>query len=126
MNKISTQLHEKGQGLVEYALIMVLVSLVVIVVMSLLGPSISNVYCQVLSDLGQECETQQANEPEPEPPAPVGPTTGQEARQAYCDARPGWTGVVNWSFNPSGHEFSHNGTSYHVEGGPWYCPNGPW
>ncbi len=33
---------EKGQGLVEYALILVLVAIVVIVILALLGPAIGN------------------------------------------------------------------------------------
>ena len=35
---------EKGQGLVEYALILVLVAIVVIAALSLLGPSISDIF----------------------------------------------------------------------------------
>jgi len=35
---------EKGQGLVEYALILVLVAVVVIVIFSLLSPAIENYY----------------------------------------------------------------------------------
>ena len=35
---------QKGQGLVEYALILVLVAIVVIAVLTLLGPIISNVF----------------------------------------------------------------------------------
>lgn len=35
---------EKGQGLVEYAMILVLVAIVVIVVLTLLGPIIGNVF----------------------------------------------------------------------------------
>jgi pilus assembly protein Flp/PilA len=42
---------EVGQGLVEYALILVLVALVVIVVLSLLGPSIGNVFSNVVDEL---------------------------------------------------------------------------
>ncbi len=38
---------EKGQGLVEYALILVLVAIVVIVILSLLGPAIGNVFSQI-------------------------------------------------------------------------------
>jgi pilus assembly protein Flp/PilA len=57
MSRKPNHLQDKGQGLVEYALIMVLVSVVVIVVLSLLGPSISNVYCQVLAGLGDGCSS---------------------------------------------------------------------
>ena len=36
--------REGGQGLVEYALIMLLVAIIVIVVLALLGPSVGNLY----------------------------------------------------------------------------------
>jgi len=42
---------EKGQGLVEYALIIVLVSIVVIVALTLLGPQIGNVFNNISSTL---------------------------------------------------------------------------
>ena len=42
----------KGQGLVEYALILVLVAIVVIAVITLVGPQIGNVLSQVVSALG--------------------------------------------------------------------------
>lgn len=42
---------EKGQGLVEYALILVLVAIVVIVVLALLGNSISNLIGNIVSAL---------------------------------------------------------------------------
>ena len=38
---------EKGQGLVEYALILVLVAIVVIVILAMLGPAIGNVFSQI-------------------------------------------------------------------------------
>ena len=38
------QIKEKGQGLVEYALILVLVAVVVIAALTLLGPTISNIF----------------------------------------------------------------------------------
>ena len=38
---------EKGQGLVEYALILVLVAIVVIAVLTLLGPIIGNVFSSI-------------------------------------------------------------------------------
>ncbi|GMQ79208.1 MAG: hypothetical protein BMS9Abin02_1771 [Anaerolineae bacterium] len=40
---------EDGQGLVEYAFILLLVALVVIAVLLLLGPQIGNVFSQVVS-----------------------------------------------------------------------------
>lgn len=46
-----TYINEKGQGLVEYALILVLVAVVVIVVLSLLGPAIGNVFSTILENI---------------------------------------------------------------------------
>jgi pilus assembly protein Flp/PilA len=43
--------REEGQGLVEYALILVLVAVVVIVVLSLLGPAIGNVFSNIIRAL---------------------------------------------------------------------------
>lgn len=43
--------REKGQGLVEYALILVLVSVVVILILTLLGPVIGNVFSEIVNTL---------------------------------------------------------------------------
>ncbi len=43
---------EKGQGIIEYALILALVSIVVIGALSLLGPRISNVFNTISGTLG--------------------------------------------------------------------------
>ncbi|MBL8077090.1 MAG: Flp family type IVb pilin [Anaerolineales bacterium] len=45
--KSSNKKHEKGQGLVEYALILVLVAIVVIGTLTILGPSIGNVFSSI-------------------------------------------------------------------------------
>ena len=42
---------EKGQGLVEYAIILSLVALIVIAVMWLLGPEIGNSYSTISSSI---------------------------------------------------------------------------
>jgi pilus assembly protein Flp/PilA len=42
---------EKGQGLVEYALILVLVAIVVIAALMILGPIIGNVFTKINSSL---------------------------------------------------------------------------
>jgi pilus assembly protein Flp/PilA len=44
-------LNERGQGLVEYALILVLVSIVVFAVLLLLGPIIGNVFSTINESL---------------------------------------------------------------------------
>ncbi len=43
--------REKGQGLVEYALILVLVAVVVIVILALLGPTIANIFQDIVNAL---------------------------------------------------------------------------
>jgi pilus assembly protein Flp/PilA len=40
--------REKGQGLVEYALILVLVAIVVIAILLILGPVVGNVFSNVV------------------------------------------------------------------------------
>lgn len=42
---------EKGQGMVEYALIIVLIAIVVIVVLTVLGTRVSTVFSQISSGL---------------------------------------------------------------------------
>lgn len=42
---------EKGQGLVEYALILVLVAIVVIAVLTLLGPAIRDIFQRIVNAL---------------------------------------------------------------------------
>lgn len=51
MFKASHNRKESGQGLVEYALILVLVAIVVIAVLMLLGPIIGNVFSSINSSL---------------------------------------------------------------------------
>jgi pilus assembly protein Flp/PilA len=43
--------HEEGQGLVEYALILVLVAVVVIVILALMGPTIGNIFSNLITGL---------------------------------------------------------------------------
>lgn len=42
---------EKGQGLVEYALILVLIAVVVIVILAVLGPAIGNIFSNIAGAL---------------------------------------------------------------------------
>ena len=41
----------RGQGLLEYALILMLVAIVVIVVLALLGPAVGNMFSDVVSQI---------------------------------------------------------------------------
>jgi len=43
--------RENGQGLVEYALVLVLVAVVVIAILTLLGPQIGNVFSRIINGL---------------------------------------------------------------------------
>lgn len=43
--------EQEGQGLVEYALILVLVAIVVIAILAILGPQIANVFSRVTNGL---------------------------------------------------------------------------
>ena len=43
--------REEGQGLVEYALILVLVAVVVIAILTLLGPQVANVFSMITNGL---------------------------------------------------------------------------
>jgi pilus assembly protein Flp/PilA len=40
--------REEGQGLVEYALILVLVAMTVILILAVLGPTIGNVFSNII------------------------------------------------------------------------------
>ena len=44
--------REEGQGLVEYALILVLVAVVVIAILALVGPQIANIFSRITQVLG--------------------------------------------------------------------------
>ncbi len=43
--------REEGQGLVEYALILVMVAIVVVAILALLGPQIANIFSQLTSQI---------------------------------------------------------------------------
>lgn len=43
--------NEAGQGLVEYALILIMVAVVVLVVAAILGPGIGNIYSNLVATL---------------------------------------------------------------------------
>ena len=43
--------QEKGQGLVEYAIILVFVAIVVIAIMRLIGPRVGNIFSTINSSL---------------------------------------------------------------------------
>ena len=48
---MSLALEQRGQGLVEYAIILALVAIVVIAVMNLLGPTLGNTFSLISSSI---------------------------------------------------------------------------
>ncbi len=42
---------EEGQGLVEYALILVLVAVVVIAILAIVGPAVGNIFSNLVNNL---------------------------------------------------------------------------
>ena len=44
--------RQKGQAMVEYALILVLIAVILIVVLMLMGNQVKNVYCNISGGLG--------------------------------------------------------------------------
>jgi pilus assembly protein Flp/PilA len=50
MRKLN-DLRKKGQGLVEYALILVLIAIVVIIILTLLGGQVNNIFSTITSAL---------------------------------------------------------------------------
>ena len=45
---MSNTMSDRGQGLAEYALIMLLIALAVIVILAVLGPVVGNMYSTIL------------------------------------------------------------------------------
>ena len=55
VNQLTQRLegHEDGQGMVEYALILVLIAIVVIVILSTVGKQVNNVFSNISHGLSQ-------------------------------------------------------------------------
>ncbi len=53
----SKYLPEKGQGLVEYALLLVLIAVVVIGIVSLLGPTVGGIFSRIVGVFGESSIT---------------------------------------------------------------------
>ena len=48
---MTRQFFEKGQSLLEYGLIIILVAIVVIIIIYLLGPAIGNLYSNIIQSI---------------------------------------------------------------------------
>jgi pilus assembly protein Flp/PilA len=105
MFKTKGNKKEKGQGLVEYALILVLVAIVVIAVLMLLGPIIGGVFSTIndsLSGVGGGGGV--AAVVPTDPPAPCASTPAFESwktsLQNTCNSQPGNDNSVWFTCNP--------------------------
>lgn len=59
---MNNQENENGQGLVEYALILALVAVVVLAILTVLGPTITVVYARVIGGFSGQSVSLQGNE----------------------------------------------------------------
>ena len=53
IGRLQTRDDEKGQGMVEYALILVLIAIVVIVIIQVVGTQVNNVFSNISNGLSQ-------------------------------------------------------------------------
>jgi pilus assembly protein Flp/PilA len=53
IGQLRTRDDEKGQGMVEYALILVLIAIVVIVIIQVVGTQVNNVFSNISNGLSQ-------------------------------------------------------------------------
>jgi pilus assembly protein Flp/PilA len=53
LNRLTRRLQERGQGMVEYAMILVMVALVVLIALQILGRTTNNVYSNIANGLNQ-------------------------------------------------------------------------
>jgi Flp pilus assembly pilin Flp len=110
------KVNEKGQGLVEYALILVLTTIVVIVMLVVFGQKVKAEYCKVVFSL----------DPNLDPPA----CDALEVNCVVTGTPPGvirWEGVVNDTMGPNNVsyvQFYVDGNLFNTEGIYRYCFNG--
>lgn len=67
-------IKQKGQALVEYAFLLVLVCSVLLATLALVGPSIGNVFSSIYSNMSTASATSPTATPESHHPAPVSPS----------------------------------------------------
>ena len=53
VNFIRLRRSEEGQGLVEYALILIFVAVMMIILITLIGPAIGNMYSNIVTQLNR-------------------------------------------------------------------------
>ena len=78
--------RQEGQGMVEYALILVLIAVVVIVIVRIVGQQVSNVFSNVSSGLGERLLNLPSAAPSANLPVPAG-RPGIGCRPSALNAR---------------------------------------
>ncbi len=94
MNLHQHYIKQKGQGMVEYALILELVAVAVIVVMMVLGPTIGNVFSKInsnLSSIGGDGAYD----------TPYATNTAQETLTPHQTGTPTWTPTDTFTPTPT-------------------------
>ena|SRR5450432_225184 len=105
---------ERGAGLVEYALIMVLIAVVVISVLAVTGSRVATIYCDVTTKLtGQRPKTQACNAPLVTFDV-VNGTAGDVQVRAIVEDSKGLTNITNV-------RFYFDGAIENLETQDWYC-----
>jgi pilus assembly protein Flp/PilA len=89
---------QNGQGLIEYALILVLVAVVVIAILTLLGPQVGNVFSRIVNGLGVAI-TDGDGQDSGNPPDPSATITAVTAWRATGSTSVGVTVSVSASTN---------------------------
>lgn len=109
---------EQGQGLVEYALILVLVAIVVIVILATMGPAISDAYCGIVLELNPagECTAAVAENNEQQQPQQQ-EEEEEEQQPSNMSYSHDWGGCTNTCTNsyltcPQGHQFRFTTSAY--------------
>lgn len=126
--------YEKGQSLVEYALILVFGAMVVVFLLSEAGQSISSVYCSIVNSFGNSCDLNgEGNgdddgegEEEPEEDDVVGIVTADyfpSLQSLHLDATSdgGWDPGVQLTASPGGIMERRN-EHYHLHYNLSGCP----
>ena len=104
---------QKGQGLVEYALILVLVAVAVIAVLTLLGPRVGDIFSEITGILTGNVSSSEIT-PEPTEEA-FGYPTSSAAYDAFCAT---YTGTDHFHVH-------HNSTTHRYIGLVNFAPSPP-
>jgi len=104
---------ERGQGLVEYALILVLVAVVSIVVLTQMGPAIGNVFSDVLGTFEGDSVAAADDAPAPEDPDPPATMTCETSGWSTTFGREVWEEYIS---EDGGENWTYGNAHFHTRG----------